>query len=98
LNVCASVNAPLWCRSSPSHQSIIGADGYAATCAGCASIMPAATKKPGAEFPHVPTRPLLCATCFTSQSIVSYVSVDSSTLAGPRGPSTSLGTCGVMNW
>ena len=49
-------------------------------CAGCASIIPDATKKPGAEFPHVPTRPLLPATCFTIQSIAD------STTGLPRGP------------
>ena len=63
-------------------------------CAGCASGKPAATRNPGAELPQVPTRPLLCGMFLISQSIVSYVSLDSS---------TSLllflrSMCGVMNW
>ena len=33
----------------------------------------------------MPTRPLLARTCFTSQSIVSYASVDSSTALGSPG-------------
>ncbi len=55
-----------------------GACGETATSAGCASIIPADTKNPGYEMPHMPTRPLLQGTCFTSQSTVSHVSVLSS--------------------
>jgi hypothetical protein len=36
-------------------------------------------------MPHCPARPLLFGTFFTSQSIVSYVSVLSSVSAGLRG-------------
>ena len=34
-------------------------------------------------MPHTPTRPLLSGTFFTSQSIVSHASVDSSVSLGP---------------
>ena len=45
--------------------------------------MPAVVKKPGYEMPHCPTRPLWCGTFLSSHSMVSYVSVASSTCAGP---------------
>jgi hypothetical protein len=46
--------------------------------AGCASIPAIIERKPGYEIPYTPTRPLLLGTFFSSQSIVSLVSVVSS--------------------
>ena len=47
--------------------------------AGCGSSIAITVSQPGYEMPSIPTRPLLPGTCASSQSIVSYASVLSST-------------------
>ena len=79
-----SRNAPLWKKSSPIHTSVIGACGLTAFTAGSALIPAIIARNPGYEIPSTPTLPSLFGTCFSSQSIVSRVSVDSSTLPAPR--------------
>ena len=68
--------APLWNQSSPRQPSTIGHMGTATLSAGCGCTSPISVVKPGYDDPVMPTRPLLSGTCFTSQSIVSQVSVE----------------------
>ena len=63
------------------NRSVIGACGDAAFKAGCESMMLADVKNPGYEMPQIPTLPLLFGTCLSSQSMVSYMSLLSSTSA-----------------
>src|SRR6059058_2936601 len=58
--------------------------GEAALSAGCGSSIAMTVSQPGYEMPSIPTRPLLPDTCASSQSIVSYASVLSSTAFGAR--------------
>ena len=58
--------------------------GDTALSAGCGSSIAITVSQPGYDMPSIPTRPLLCGTFLSSQSIVSYVSVLSSIAFGLR--------------
>ena len=53
----------------------MGFIGTATLSAGWGSTIAISVRKPSYEMPRIPTLPLLSGTFFTSQSIVSYVSV-----------------------
>ncbi len=54
----------------------MGLSGTAALSAGCGLTSAITTVKPSYELPTMPTRPFDSGTFFTSQSIVSYASVE----------------------
>ncbi len=81
-------NAPLWNQSSPIHPSTIGFIGTETLSAGCGLTSPMSGSNPSYEIPSSPTLPFVSGTFFTSQSIVSYVSVASSTFVGFSGPTS----------
>ena len=79
-------NAPLWNQSSPIQPSTIGFIGTLTLSAGCGFTSAISGRKPSYEMPRMPTFPFDSGTFFTSQSIVSYVSVAWSTAVGFCGP------------
>src|SRR5882757_2864483 len=78
--------APLWNQSSPIQPSTMGFMGTETLSAGCGLTSAINGRKPSYEMPRMPTLPLLSGVFFTSQSIVSYVSVAWSTGVGLSGP------------
>src|SRR5438093_10642253 len=81
-------NAPLWNQSSPIHPSTIGFMGTDTLSAGWGWNNAINGRNPSYEMPRIPTLPLLSGTFFTSQSMVSNVSVACS---------TGVGFCGQRN-
>ena len=78
----------MWNQSSPFQPSTIGFIGTETLSAGCGFTSAISGRKPSYEMPRMPTLPFDSGTFFTSQSIVSQVSVEWSTGVGFCGPAS----------